>query len=134
LRRVIEGKIDIAGHRIDGKPLVEAVYRERQLVGDGPARQTSGAAIVEKERKMSPTPSGRLVQPRAVETAADAGRSNGRIAPRIVSALHGNGLGGNEDLERNGLRGDDRLLAPRGAAIETTDESDGVGLEVVPAT
>src|SRR5215472_19115958 len=42
-------------------------------------------------------------------------------------------LGGNKDLERNRLWGDDGLLAPGDPAIERPVESDGVSLEVVPS-
>src|SRR5258708_1084511 len=81
--RVVERKIDVSGYWIDGKPLVEPVHGERQLVGDRPRSRPSGALIVGKGKEDVADATGRLVQPRAIEAAAMPAARTNRLARAV---------------------------------------------------
>src|SRR5882672_6812440 len=129
---VVEGEIDVARDRIDGKPVIEAVHElGEELIGYRTGSGPGESAIIGKGTQDVGDAGGSEIHPGAVETpAVSAGRAIG--VTRRVNERPTKQLRWNADIKSGCLLRNSALRIPRDTAVERAIESDQIIFVIVP--
>ena len=128
---VVKRDIHVASDGINGKPVIEAIHRLRELIGHGMGNCPGETAIIGQGNEDVGHAGGSEIHPGASETPVVRPRRTVGIAGRVNKRATKQ-FSRNADIESGGFLRDRVLHIPGDAAIEGAIERDEIVFVIVP--